>query len=287
MSTDTIPMVERELVEGYLRTRWARSRLQDIDGAPEVPDPGFGRDEICPILWFDAPFKSTSEADVSAVSSFAARELRGFEVFELSDIVGGAWEGQVLPLYSDDGESWRVKVDGADQDVAPDGPLSVGSSSTFDSAGGPFTASVGGGWLHGVGFLVINLAEVGPGGTQGRGFYDNGPNGLHERRVQLSLLYALPEEQAIVTAEAYSAAAFALFNGVVFRRDPGAPPSTPQRRMVDLGFTTLRQYPSFDPPPVRATFWANREDEPWQWWLQQIVLRRQFIPKRAGRQTPQ
>jgi hypothetical protein len=276
LSIRGVSEVEREVVMSYLVSRWKRSELIAFPGAPAVSDPGHDKDEICPILYYGQPFDPSNEADVAALSDYSVRELRGWGYYTLA-VSSGTWSGEQLPLNLVDVQ-WVLESPTGSVNVSPRSPVAPGQTVTFDvEGGGSFTAAVQASYLHGVGFLVVNLAEL-----QSVGL-DAGSRGGQLTRVGIRLMYAVAPPSAPAVADAYAAAANAMLRGVMWVSEPQAV-SGLTRDMADSGITIIRQLQRQDPPQERP----NRlsESNGWVWFTSQVVIRRQTRLPVAGRQNP-
>lgn len=291
MSVKGVAQVEREVITTYLTSRWTRSFLATVPGAPPVPDPGYGKDEICPVLYFGQPFDPSKPKDVAALSAYAVNELRGYGYYTL-DIQDGTWSGQGLPLSlvttavtvvnpvpDPENTQWILETGAGSYVVFPQSKVEAGATVTFDVQAGAepsFTASVAASQLHGVGFLTLNLAE-----TQVEGL-DVGTRGSQVAKLLVRVMIAASPPTAPKTAEIYAAAVAALFRGVMWVSDPSAPEGDLLRDMADSGVSLIRHYRRRDPIQERP----NRisEQSGWAWFVLQFVLRRQYRVPVVGRQ---
>jgi hypothetical protein len=275
-TSTAIPVVERELVMTYLTTRWTRSHLATVLAAPAVPDPGHGEDAVSPVLWYGQPFDPSREADVAALSSYAVRELRGYGLFIVTPATG-TWAGLELPL-SLVGDDWLLETPGGSVVATTDDAVATGETVTFDTGSEAFAGEVAASYLHGVGFVVVNLVEL-----QAEAL-DLGSRGSVEARLVLRLLVAAAPPSAPAVPETYAAALAALFRGVMWVSDPTAAPETLERRMADAGILIVRQYARRDPVQERPT--RLGDDSGWAWYNQEVPLRRQARAPSIGRQAP-
>lgn len=272
--------IEREALVTYTSANWKRSRIATFAGAPDIPDPGHGRDELCPVSFFGQPFDASKPEDLAALSEFAVNELRGEPLWVLT-VLDGPWIGQALNLRSDDGLTWVLS--GPDGDVAATLPeeFEDGGTISVTHPDGTFSATVSAGWIHGAGFMILNLMDVGAGGFQGRGHFDTGRHGTKERRIELSLIFACPPQSCPQLPELYAGAAHAILAGVDFIRDASAAPGTLERDMADAGILAIRQL-STDPVQGRANHIGDARG--WRWYKAPYIFRRQFTQQRVGRQ---
>lgn len=291
MSVKGVAQIEREVIATYLTSRWTRSFMATVPGAPPVPDPGHGKDEICPVLYFGQPFDPSKPKDVAALSTYAVNELKGYGYYTL-DIQSGTWAGQQLPLSlvsttvivvnpvaAPENTQWILETGGGSYVVFPQSKVEAGATVTFDvqnEAEPSFTATVAASQLHGVGFLTLNLAEL-----QVEGL-DVGTRGSQMARVMVRVMIAASPPAAPQTAEIYAAAVAALYRGVMWVSDPSAPEGDLLRDMADSGVSSIRQYRRRDPIQERP----NRisEHSGWVWFVLQFVLRRQYRLPVMGRQ---
>ena len=269
MSIRGVAEVEREVLTEYLTTgRWTRSFMATVDGAPEVADPGFGRDEICPILFFGQPFDPSKEKDVAALSAYAVRELKGHGLYIL-DIQDGTWIGQQLPLNLV-GTQWLLETLGGPVEVTPQAAVEDGVTVTFDVVGGgepTFTADVAASFLHGVGFVTLNIAEL-----QAEAL-DKGRRGSSNAKIALRVMFAVPPSSR-KTADVYAAAAAALYRGVMFVSDGSKPEGDLLRDMDDSGILVIRQMTGKDPIQERPNWFADKSG--WVWFILPIIFWRQY-----------
>lgn len=276
--------IERDVIVTYFEAHWNRTQLATFEDAPEVPDPGHGHDELSATTYFGHPFHPAKEADLQALSNFAVREMRGEAIWDLT-MLDGPWNGQTLGLTSADGETFILQAPAGDEVVVPQADLEDGATVPFTSTPGNFSATVAAGWLHGAGFVTLNLTELGPGGPENRGHLDTGRRGHQEARVQLHVLIASPPEHSPKMSELYAGAAYAILQGVDFIRDAGAAPGTLEREMADAGLSSIRQLSSRDPAMARANHVGDENG--WRWYLFQIIFRRVHRRTRAGRRPIQ
>ena len=279
-----VPEIERELLATYISTHWKRSVLSTFELAPEIPDPGHGRDEISPFVWYGGPFDPGKPEDLADLSTFAVQEVAGYAQFEAT-VLDGIHIGEVVPVTSQDGSSWFAGgVLGGAQVVPRPGLVDGEDAAFYDTAGVfLFNASVTGGPIHGSGFVTGNITAVGPGGPNARGYIDTGRSGTQVTRVRLSLLVAAKSVNCPRLPDQYAGAFATLLNGVDFIRDASAAEGTLLRDMADAKFLALRQL-SKDPIPGRANHLYD--DRGWRWYLMQVVFTRHQNTARAGRRSP-
>ena len=279
MSVKGVAQIQRELVMTHLQTgRWTRSHVASIAGAAPVPDPGYGRDEICPVLFYGQPFDPSKPADVAALSTYAVRELRGYGYY-LAAITGGTWDGQELPLNLVD-RQWELETGSGPVAVVPQASVQDGATAVPFTAEGhaDFTANITASYLHGVGFVVVNLAEM-----QAEGV-DVGSKGSQMSKVMVRFMIAAAPPSAPVTPEVYAATLGSLFRGIMWVSDPNAAEGELLRDMADSGVLIVRNYRRRDPIQERP----NRisEHSGWVWFTLQLVVRCQYRLPVAGRQSP-
>lgn len=272
--SESVATVERRAVTRYLKSNWTRSALATYPSAPVIPDV-HGKDEICPLVYFGMAFDPTKADDLSAMSSYAVRELKGFTVMQL-DVLSGTWTGQTLPLRIAGGQ-WLLAAPGGDVVVYPlTEPLDdqtidwqMEDETTF-SATNRYT------WLSGVGFLVVNLTE------QEMVWRAVGSRAPRERALRLLVMIAAPLGNGPAVAEQYSGALATIWHGVVFSADEAAPVGSVERAMADSGL--LRLYnPSYDPPEERAMRIGERDG--WAWYSMTVPLRRVTVGTQVGLRT--
>lgn len=276
--------LDRQAFTQYYGSHWKRSELTTFAGAPDIPDPGHGLDEISPVVYYGHPFNPSKAADLEAISAFALQELTGHELWDL-DMLDGPFFGQTLPLTSPDGEIFILETLGGPELVVPQSDLVDGTTVAFTSTPGDFNADVAAGMVRGTGLVILNITELGPGGIDNRGHYDTGRRGLKEARLQWDVVILAPVENAPQIAELYAGAAHALLIGVVFVRDEAAPVGTVEREMFEANVQAYRQLASHDPVQARANHIADAKG--WRWYLFKVVVRRQYFVELAGRRVVQ
>ena len=266
--------VEREAVMNYLTSRWTRTKIAAFGQGVTVDDPGHGKDEVCPVVYWEQPFDPNSSEDLLEISVYAAEHISGYALLQL-EILDGTWIGQTLRLTLVE-EQWILAVVGGDVVVIPAADPIAGDTVSFkvDATGGEtFTADVTNTWLHGVGYLVVNLEEMSAGAT------DVGSSRGVEALVQVSVLIASPPETSPLTPDQYSAAVAMMFRGFVWERDGTAAPGTPEREMFDAGVHNIYQ-DTREAMQERANHIASMP--PWQWYLMKFVIRRLYEAPRVG-----
>lgn len=284
-----IAQIEREVIMTHLTNRWNRVDL------PQVSDPGYGRDSICPIIFYDQDFNPSKPSDVRRLSEYAVEELKGHG-FRTLDIADGTWSGQKLPLSlvttdvavanpsaTPDDVRWILDTGGGPGTgfvVFPQSKVEPGATVTFsvqEAAEPDFTADVEATNLQGVGFLVVNLAEVRAEAA------DVGSVGSKVAHINVRIMIAAARASAPKTPEVYAGALASIFREVRWVSDPGAAQPSLLRDMADSSISIIRQWRQ-DVLSERA----NRlsEHSGWIWFLFQFTLRRQYRPAIAGNQVP-
>lgn len=271
----SIGQVEREVVFEYITSRWKRSKISALPGVPDVPDPGHGEDEICPVVWYDQPFDPSKSSDLAAVSVYATRELKGYGYWTL-DVQDGAWSGQQLPLNLVAGV-WTLEAPGGSVTVLPATTPEDGSTITFtlvdDST---FTAIVSSTWLHGVGYVVLNLSELRAEKVR------PGSNAPFEAWVKIQVMIAAPMARPDEVAEQYMGAVAGLLRGVRIKGDATAAVGTHERDMADAGIYYIyqRDAEAVTERPIRIA-----ERDAWSWHLGSVTVRRLYTAQAAGLQA--
>lgn len=275
MAVKSPARIEREVLVTYLQARWLRSELAKYTGSPPVPDPGHGEDEISPVVYYGQPFDPDKESDLSSLSAYAARELRGYGYFEIA-VTSGAWNGQTLPINLIDGD-WILDSPGGPVQVYPQSDMEDGASVTFrQDSGETFTGGVTATWLHGVGYLVINLMELGQPEK-----LDRGSAGAYESRTRMSVMIAAPPSTGPALADQYAGACAALLRRLRIRGDSGGTPGSLEVDMGDSGVQYIYQTDR-DAVPERANYIGERDG--WAWYLFRVIFRRIYKLVPAGLQ---
>ncbi len=262
-----IAAVERQAVMTYLTTRWKRSQLELMPSVPPVFNPGHEVDEICPIVFYMQPFDPSKPEDLAAVSAYAAREIAGYGQY-LVTATSGPFVGDVMALNIL-GSTWSLETLAGAEQVYPQQDVVDGATVTFlrgDET--TFTGTVEATWLHGVGYVVVNLSEL---RTER---LDRGSRGTDQAHVRMILMFATPTSSGISIAESYAGALASLFCGVHIKADPAAAEGTVERNMADSGIFRIFQRPGLDPVQQRPNQLGARDG--WNWSMQTIIIRRLY-----------
>lgn len=266
--------VEREAVMTYLTSRWKRSKLDTFGQGLSVPDPGHGLDEICPVVYYSQPFDPSKAADLAALSVYAARELSGYGLYKVT-VLDGIWIGQELVLSYAAGQ-WILSSPAGPVVVVPASTVEDGATVEFVLESGNFVGTVAATWLHGVGYLVLNLTEAGVDKVE------VGSRASSEARVKLTVMMAVPHPGAPALADQYAGVVAMLFRRVKLRGDATAAVGTLERDLADSGVSWIYQSDR-ETMPERPNQYG--EDGIWRWFGFELILRRLYRAPAAGLQT--
>lgn len=264
--------VEREVLLTYLSGWWKHSKLATLPAAPTVSDQGHGRDVVCPIVYYGQPFNPELITDLYQLSAYTFQELRGYDRFQVT-VLDGDWMNETLPLNFTDQEWVLQSPDGAVA-VFPQTEPAEGETVLFViDEEVSFSASVAVSWLHGVGYLSINLHELECSKLEA------GSNAPYEARVRVTIMIAAPHSLAPSLADQYAGAIARLFRKVRFKADPAAAAGVPEREMADSNVHRIYQSDR-DPIEERPNHVGDVDN--WAWYRTQIILRRLFTSPSRG-----
>lgn len=272
---NSIAAVEREVLTRYIQNRWTRTAMADYSQGFVVPDPGHDIDEVCPIIWAGQPFDPSKPADLAVLSGYAVNQLRGYGYYTLS-IQDGTWAGQDLPLNLSSNQ-WYLETDDGPVLVTASDSVEDGATVTFTTSDAEeFTATVAASYLHGVGFVVLMLTEI------GNEQIVLGSNPGYEARTVLRVLIAAPPANSPRLPDQYAGALAMLFRRVKLKGDGAAVSGTAERDMADCGIQYIWQS-SRESVTERPSMIGERDG--WSWYSWEVQLRRLYRAAAAGLQT--
>lgn len=271
MAVKPASQIVREIIVTYLTTRWTRSYLATLTDPPVIPDPGFGEDQICPMIFYGDTFDPSNPEALEDLTDYTVRELRGYDQ-DLATLTSGPWSGETVPINFID-QQWILSTSSGPVIVTPDIPIVDGITVTLVAAGYPdSTATIAAGYLRGVGFIALELRE---GESEFLGQVAN-PIRL---RVTLQPLIAIPPSEAPLLAERYLGGILRLCRGVAWKCEPGLTDDL-RRDMSDSRVNVIRQIEAPQEFPVRLG------ESGWSWYSGRIEFEVQHQPHRMGIQSP-
>ena len=163
---------------------------------------------------------------------------------------------------------------GGDFVVVPSDDVEDGATITLSYEAGSFPGVVTTGWLHGVGYVVININEIRT--TR----LTTGSRGTDETETRVTIMIAAPETNSPMLANQYAGALAWICNGAAMRFDALADEGTIEKDMADSGVSWIRQMSGRDPINARPNNIGSRDG--WSWFTFSMNWRTLSTPNKIG-----